>query len=306
MQLTNYWFRLQQCFKHVLRAVPPRLAVDRQTSSNLVNNFQFIHVSCENWGFFNHLDDRPTFGNRITYQHLQFGWCSFIGHNSGFPRIIRHVVVIFLIFHRVWFYFDMDWVTKQAVFEEYTRLPSDDWFSSSSSFGMEPSESWSRWFNDKLLISLSRTSFTSASSLSSIGIHNQLLTRSRVKQQQQVLMIEDEKICLQKRYFSLSLSNDWSAIHGCYLLSFSLLPSLPLPKQSQIFKNAFKRDVFRASARLPLAVPECQPETHWKIRRAHDNYFMLKENRWFGLLQILVRVNVSFSELYWLIIGNRD
>ena len=78
------------------------------------------------------------------------------------------------------------------------------------------------------------------------------------------------------------------------------------PKQSQIFKNAFKRDVFRASARLPLAVPECQPETHREIRRAHDNYFTLSENRRFRLRQILVRVNVSFSKRYWLIIGNRD
>jgi hypothetical protein len=70
------------------------------------------------------------------------------------------------------------------------------------------------------------------------------------------------------------------------------------PKQSQIFKNAFKRDVFRACARLPLAVPECQPETHRKIRRAHNNYFTLRENRWFRFLQILVRVNVSFSKRY--------
>jgi hypothetical protein len=70
------------------------------------------------------------------------------------------------------------------------------------------------------------------------------------------------------------------------------------PKQSQIFRNAFKRDVFRASARLPLAVPECQPETYRKIRRTHDNYFTLRENRWFRLLQILVSANVSFSERY--------
>ena len=65
-------------------------------------------------------------------------------------------------------------------------------------------------------------------------------------------------------------------------------------------KNAFKRDVFRASARLPLAVPECQPETHRKIRRAYDKYFTLSENRWFRLLQILVRVNASFSKRYGL------
>ena len=72
----------------------------------------------------------------------------------------------------------------------------------------------------------------------------------------------------------------------------------PIPKQSQIFKNAFKRDEFRACAGLPFAVLECQPETHRRIRRAYDNYFTLSENSWFRLLQILVRVNVSFSKRY--------
>jgi hypothetical protein len=50
------------------------------------------------------------------------------------------------------------------------------------------------------------------------------------------------------------------------------------PKQSQIFKNAFKRNEFRASAGLPLAVPEYHPVTVRNTRRGHNNYCSVTKN----------------------------